>query len=562
MTSKCVLLLGLCTTLCRAQLATTYDGRQILLPTFWRLAGETDEPQHFGIYRNAGNRWTPVISSQDGPTLSRPFLNSDGSVVAWDRALPCTGSCLLAIPRSVTQVQGATLPPSIGTYNLIFSPNARFVLSPGFLGLVDFVLLDLATGSQWTPPVAPTLRALDVANDGSVIGLLATRDGTLTNPVVPNRVVVWRPGGENHEIFQAASVRNAWIAADGAHALIETAESGEQQRRELWWVDIAAQNRQRIAQLAFDGTANFFDPANPRISDDGSRVLYLWPSQNNTVWIWQSAAEPRELAAAAEGFASAVLSGDGRIAWALTATGRLLRIVVDTNSIEEVLPALPPRLTSGYAGTAPGSAMVWRTGGGTSPGLHFVAGSLTFPVIDDTTRDSVTIQIPWEASGGATPLVVKRDGDPFELALPIDVETVIRPVIAGSVDARGTYWIKAAQQDFGSLVAPDHPAPAGSTIHTWFYNLGPLDRFVPTGAPGPNDPPAMPTAHVGCFLLTAPATPGRPVEMPFLAYAAGLVGVYQADLTVPPNFPAGNAILICDSNGAATSAWLPVGPAQ
>jgi uncharacterized protein (TIGR03437 family) len=290
--------------------------------------------------------------------------------------------------------------------------------------------------------------------------------------------------------------------------------------------------------------------------------LYLWPSQNNALWLWQAGVEARPLASADEGFLAAVLSGDGRVVWALTATGRLLRIGVEANSIDELLPALPPRLTSGYAGTAPGSAMIWRSDGGASNGLRFTSGSLTFPVIEETSRDSLTVEIPWEAAPDASTLVVRRDGTPFELALPIYVDSAVRPVIAGAPDDRGTYWVKAAQQDFGSLVTVDQPAPAGSTIHTWFYNLGALDRPVATGAPGPNDPPAVPLAPLGCFLLPAPATPGRGLEIPFLAYAPGLVGVYQADITIPAEWSAGNAILVCDSHGAVTSGWVPVGAAR
>ncbi|MCU1238506.1 MAG: hypothetical protein JWP63_6473 [Candidatus Solibacter sp.] len=552
MARKCLLLLFLCAPLCHAQLATTNDGRQLLLTTYWRLTDEPFESQHYGIYRATDSHWTPVIHTDQGPVLSRPFLSGDGSVIAWDRSLPGFGGIFgNSIPRTLTQFQGLTAPASIGTYNLTLSRNARFVLSPGYLGLVDFILLDLSTGRQYTTPEAPTLRTFGVANDGSVIGLAATRNG-ITNSVVPNRVIVWRPDTEPREIFRSDSVWNLWISADGARALIETRTPA----RELWWVDIASGNRQRLAQLAPDSKINFLDQINHQISNDGSRVLYVWPSQNTMVWYWQTGANPRPLAQADEGFLSAVLSGDGRIAWALTATGRLLRITIDTGTTDEVLPALPPRLDWGYAGTAPGSAMIFR--GGSSPGLRFTVGDLTFPVIDETSTDSIAIEIPWEANPQTAPMIVHRDGDPFELAFDAFVERGIRPVIAGQTDERGNYQLKAAQQDFSALVTAANPAPAGSTIHTWFYNLGPLDRPVATGAPGPDDPPAKPLAPLGCFILTAPGTPGRGLEIPFLAYAPGLIGVYQADLIIPADWPAGNALLICDVKGAATSAWLPV----
>ncbi|MEO8368617.1 MAG: hypothetical protein ABI806_05420 [Candidatus Solibacter sp.] len=560
MAGKCLLLLWLYASLCRAQLATTDDGSQILLTTFWRLSGEPFESGHYGIYRSAANRWTPLTHTDRGPVLTRPFLSADGSIAAWDRSLPCTGSCMLAIPRVVTEFQGVTPPAALGTYNLTFSRNARFLVAPGFMGFQDFVLFDAATGRQWTTPEVPILRALGVANTGAVIGLAATREGSFSNPVVPNHAVVWRPTGESVEIFQASAITHSAISADGARALIEASPGGPQ-ARELWWIDIATQSRIRIAQLAPDGKLNFGEPANSHLSNDGSRALYVWPSQNDVLWLWQAGAEARVLAHADEGFLNAVLSGDGRIVWALTATGRLLRIGVDGAS-EEVLPALPPRLDYGYTGTAPGSAMLWRAQGGITPGLHFTAGGLTYPVIDESARDSIAIQIPWEAPADTAPLLVQRAGDPFELALAAGIEIAVRPVIAGATDARGDYWIKAAQQDFGSLVTPESPAPAGSTIHTWLYNLGPLDRQVATGEPGPADPPAKPLAPLGCFLLSAPGTPGRALEIPFLAYAPGLVGVYQADIAIPADWPSGKAFLVCDSRGVAAVALLPIAAAQ
>ncbi|HEY9249235.1 MAG TPA: hypothetical protein VIO38_08890, partial [Rariglobus sp.] len=261
-----------------AQLATTDDGQELLLPTYWRLPGESYAPQHYGIYRGGRTGWNAVVQNIQGEFLSRPFLSSDGSVAAWDRSIPCTGSCMLPVPRVFTEFQGLTLPASISAYDLRLSRNARFLLSPGFLGLSDLVLVDLSTGRRWTAPEAPTLRALSVANDGTVLGLVASREGGIANAVVPNRVVAWRPGGEKTSVFEADRVANGWLSADGARALVEVAGTADQPR-DLWWVDITTQARQRIAQLAPDGELTFLYAANHQISNDGSRVLSLWPSQ-------------------------------------------------------------------------------------------------------------------------------------------------------------------------------------------------------------------------------------------------------------------------------------------
>ena len=567
MVRSCLLIVCLCTGLGRTQeLATTDDGRELLLSSFWRLPGESFEPLHFAIYRSNGNRWAQVAHTDQGPYLTRPYLSGDGTVQGWDRGNPCSASCMILIPRSATEFVGLTPPALTGTYSLILSRNTRFLLSPGFYGFTDFILQDLSTGLSWRPPAAPYLRAYGVANNGTLIGLAATRDGSITQPDIPNRLIVWRSGDRANEIFRSDSIRHAWISADGARALVDTSGIDVHQPRELWWVDIAGGEHQRIGLLAPDGSDDFLAAASQQISNDGSRVLYFWPSQNRTLWLWQRGSEAQPLAVAEEGFRSAVLSGDGRVAWAFTAGGRLLRIATDTGSASEVLSALPPRLWPGYAGSLPGSAMLWRSpeGGGISAALSFTSGSLNFPVVDDSSRDEVSIQIPWEAAAGKNePLLVRREGNPFELPLELSIDSEVRPVIAGSEPpGLNVFQVKAALQDFSALVSPGHPVPAGSTMHTWFYNLGPLDRPVSTGAPGPNDPAAVPLAPLGCFLLPAPATPGRGLEIPFLAYAPGLIGVYQADITIPLDWPAGWALLICDSKGAGTAGWVPVGPAD
>jgi uncharacterized protein (TIGR03437 family) len=52
----------------------------------------------------------------------------------------------------------------------------------------------------------------------------------------------------------------------------------------------------------------------------------------------------------------------------------------------------------------------------------------------------------------------------------------------------------------------------------------------------------------------------RGLELPFVAYAPGMIGVYQVDVTIPADWPAGEHLLTCESNvGFTTLARLPVG---
>lgn len=369
--------------------------------------------------------------------------------------------------------------------------------SPGFFGLTDFALQDLETGRTWAPPVAPYLTAMNVADDGSVIGLSAARMAGITNAFTPNRVVVWRPGSDPREIMQADRVYGACLSADAKRALVEViAPIGAISPRELWWIDISSGAKVRIAQKQPDGAVNFLDTGHRGIANDGARVLFYWPSENTRLWLWQNgSADPAVVLEAPEGFYGAVLSGNGRVIWAQTNSGRLLRMDVDGGTVEQVLDALPISARYAFSGSVPGSAVVFQGTFGL-PGLEFTLGDLRFPVVDDTQKDSIAIQIPWEmqdrlpsAQGTTFPVVVRRTGHPFELQLGVYVTAGVHPVLALREVKNGNGWLKAALPDFSGLVTEDRPAKAGSTIHTWIYNLGPLDRPVPTGAPGPANPP-------------------------------------------------------------------------
>src|SRR5689334_9461865 len=187
MVRSCLLLLCLWAAIGQTQeLATTDDGSELLLSSFWRLPGEPFEPLHFAIYLLRANRWSRAAHTDQGPYLTRPYLSGDGTVEGWDRGTPCFGSCMTLIPRSATEFVGLlSAPSSAGSYGLILSRNTRYLLSPGFYGLTDFTLQDLSTGRSWSPPVAPYLRAYGVADNGAVIGLAATRDGAITRPDDP-----------------------------------------------------------------------------------------------------------------------------------------------------------------------------------------------------------------------------------------------------------------------------------------------------------------------------------------------------------------------------------------
>lgn len=93
-------------------------------------------------------------------------------------------------------------------------------------------------------------------------------------------------------------------------------------------------------------------------------------------------------------------------------------------------------------------------------------------------------------------------------------------------------------------------------MHVYLTGLGPLDHPVPTGVPTPLSPAAHPLTSPYCWL-----DPGLTrLEMPYLGYAVGMIGIYQADLTIPDGVAEGTSVLYCtisDSAGTRSgSAYL------
>ena len=71
-----------------------------------------------------------------------------------------------------------------------------------------------------------------------------------------------------------------------------------------------------------------------------------------------------------------------------------------------------------------------------------------------------------------------------------------------------------------------------------------------TGAVGPTNPPAHPLAHLECELANMGVGPAwRGLELPFIGYAPGLVGVYQVNVKIPADWPTDTAYLDCYSGG-------------
>jgi uncharacterized protein (TIGR03437 family) len=262
-----------------------------------------------------------------------------------------------------------------------------------------------------------------------------------------------------------------------------------------------------------------------------------------------------------------VISDDGRIVWAATGVNRLLRLNLITGESAQILTPLGS-VTSGFENGVPGSALLIPGAGFTKADAAF-DGDLRLPLVD-ATEEGLWIQVPWEHAAvpeGRRRVLIRREDNPFEAVLNLNLVHHLQPNIASWGDpVTAVSYAKAVHADFRSLVSPSSPARRGETVHVYLTGLGPLDYPVPTGAPGPLDPLVHPLTLPICRLDLGTGLPWTRLEMPYLGYAVGMVGIYQADLTIPDDAPEGTPVLYCTvSDSAGTwsgSARLPTTSAR
>jgi uncharacterized protein (TIGR03437 family) len=153
----------------------------------------------------------------------------------------------------------------------------------------------------------------------------------------------------------------------------------------------------------------------------------------------------------------------------------------------------------------------------------------------------INFQVPQEAGLGA--------GD----SIPI---TVTQNGNTGSTMAPGSYLYSPPLGDFFTLpnssygafehasdfsvITPANPAKAGETVIGYLTGVGATMPSVPTGQASPFSPLAIvPQPQIGLqYVILSPSF--APISINFLGLSPGLVGVYQANFTLPVDVPTGD----------------------
>jgi uncharacterized protein (TIGR03437 family) len=405
--------------------------------------------------------------------------------------------------------------------------------------------LDNSTGVVTDVPVylnAPVIR--QVANDGTAVILVTSADD-LFQEKVPGVISLWRPGMDPRPLYSETFVSGVSLSATSGMLAVESVAKvgGDGGARKLLVINIQTGERIELANMP-SGVYSGAYLSQASWDTGGVNLIYRSfddSGQPASIVLWNAGTrEFRTLAASSEGFAGAAISGDGSVAWAVTQSNRLLRIDVASGAAAEILPPLGAVSGVDEQGV-PGSAVFIR-GRGFTKDQQALDGATVLPQVD-VAADGYWVQIPWEYnSQPAVPrtITLRAPDNPFETVAHVAIRSFLGPQFAVNADGR----VKAAHQDFLSLVTPDNPAHPNETVHVYMIGLGLLDQPLATGQPGPSSPPAKPLATVACDLGKPPA-----LEVSFAAYAAGLIGIYQVDVIMPDTLADAMPQLRCSADG-------------
>lgn len=514
-----------------SNLATNADGSELQFASQYGLKGEPDPALASRIYRYVPG--APEVLARAANTAdarpAAPYISDDGQTRGWFLFRPCRpsgGPCMIPRPGGglVLTRKGET--KEYFGEALRLSRNGRWLFDSGFPNFSPgTTLTDLDTGAVTRfnnlYPLHPTHA---VADDGTIVTSLPGPFPGLY-PGDSNTIRVSQP---NTDITLPDVVRSAAIAPNGRKLFVLTSAK-------LYEIDRETLNRREIYtseeplvqfSLSAEGDRFLLQTANKALLIDTARTLHTFNGPITEV----------------------LLSPDGQTAFAIATPNRVIRI--KDGEEQELYGPFTTQARQSSFGAFPGS-LVRLSGGPFMENQTLTIQGRDFPVvaIGETTYEA---QIPWDFDRNAgNQFTLSSPDSPFAISDRISFNA--DPIPAIYTDYPGS-TAKAAQKDFSSLVTSENPAPAGSTIHIWLTGLGPLDRPLATGERGPVNEPARPLVPIACYILNE-HNPPRGLEIPFIAYAPGLLGVYQVDLVIPTGWPAGPAALSCRlSDGYSGSA--------
>jgi minor extracellular serine protease Vpr len=145
--------------------------------------------------------------------------------------------------------------------------------------------------------------------------------------------------------------------------------------------------------------------------------------------------------------------------------------------------------------------------------------------------------VPWELAGQTSATVQVAVSDTTSAAVPVSLAAA-SPAIFELSNATA-----AAEDAQFHVITAAYPAQRGQVVHLFANGLGPVDTRPPDGAPAGAAPLsntlARPTVTVG----------GVTASVSFSGLAPDFPALYQIDIVVPSNAPAGNDAVVVSLGG-------------
>lgn len=470
------------------QLSTTFDGSILYLAAPFPRAGTNDPAQgriytidSAGLSLFAGRTREILPVTGYGPQVTNYYsfvaaeVTSDGQTLALSARRDClTSKSCIGVSTLQTELKGA-VELTVGN-RVQFSPNGRWMLrfqDPGF-GTAESGRTDLATG-DFTPLSLYSYQlhsGIPIANDGSVV--YESAGLRLLPPFASGFIPITN--------LLAEESYTPTISADARLIVYSSA----------WQYPYHAYRRLRIVDLVtsqtrtlIEGFANYYQPV---LSHDASRVLFLSDDPRDfSGWLMRPQAHTididgrnlRRLTNDSSGIVAAILSGDGRVAYALSRSGRLLRIDIDSGAEAELIP--PFLQVFSMSAFVAGSRVDLEVFD--SPDLRLFLNDQPL----DLTRDApgrFHLVLPFDTAGHTLHLRVESalpDG-PFQPQL-YDQDVIILeraprayelPPEYGGPGAYGMRFSRVYDESLSRLVTPFNPAGPGDVVNILATGLGPV----------------------------------------------------------------------------------------
>jgi uncharacterized protein (TIGR03437 family) len=533
------------------ELAVTDDGAQIYFYSDLKLKATPD--RQGGIYRIVRGRLELIQEAPPPPTdlvamlrpqsIGQPQVSGDGQVVAYTRTYGCQGgsSCDFAgYPNyySYVSVRGEWLAEPLGGRAQV-SRNGRYVLHTGFWSIMGNPptvfrfrhLRDLQTGEETEAPIWPCYDCRAVTSDGRVLGSDPEQSGVL---------MLWSRQGLRRLAVSEAPGR-ALINDAGTWVIYETGSLWAKRLRSL---ELSTGRDILLADTWWDPQVS--------ISNDGALVAYLSGSgrgpSGQIALARPDGTGTRQLGAIPEGVAGAVLAGSGTAVVAVTDHGRMVRVGVESGSVEELIPRTPVyRLES--TALIPGSILPVRGSGlarstRLAPyplpreleGVRFLVGDEPMPLLSVSPTE-IWFQVPFEMEAPGGPLRYELENSSVFEGGSGSIRVARRRPYFFSDDKSGDLVL--AHEDFRSVVGRNNRARPEEVVHAYAVGLGPVAPEMTTGVPTPTDRLFRLVDDFDCRVGT------QPLEVLFAGLAPGMIGIYQVSVRMPKVGPSESFLLSC-----------------